>query len=416
MPDRPGLPWWLLLPALLLSPAGLADPQSKSWSNWNVQGTKVTANYIISARELTRLTDDIAAASLRAALQGELEERLRVSTEAGDCSRDRVRAGGADRGRLRMVLQWSCPKNATRLFIVNRAMQEATVGHIHFARINVEGLPSSERLFTAGTSRQEIPLAVEALSGDDGAVSATILAYAGFGFEHILVGVDHIAFLLGLILLAREWRGILLVVTGFTLGHSVTLALNVLGILEPEQAAVEGLIGYSIALVAIENALVGGSGGPGGANASPAPAAWTLAATLTGLALLGAVTGRGPTAQSLLGLALFSCCYLYLNTGPGRPAHARPLLTVLFGLVHGFGFAGVLLEVGIPAETALPALFGFNLGVEIGQLVLVLAMALPLIPLARLGPHWTERAKLALNASLCGLGTYWFVQRLYFPA
>jgi hypothetical protein len=117
---------------------------------------------------------------------------------------------------------------------------------------------------------------------------------------------------------------------------------------------------------------------------------------------------------TLLGLALFSACYLALAAAPGGSLRLRPAVTLLFGLVHGFGFASVLAEVGLPRGRLVPALLGFNLGVELGQLVAVagvLALGLLARRAARAGPR--ALASDGLSAALCALGLFWFLGRAY---
>jgi hypothetical protein len=246
-----------------------------------------------------------------------------------------------------------------------------------------------------------------ALGADDGpAPQEGFAGYLWLGVQHIALGPDHLAFLCSLLLFARRARDVLVFVTGFTLGHSVTLALGALGLARPEPALVEAWIGFTIALVAAENVTA-----PAGASARVGLLA---AAALAGLALLGTGLGFGPSAVWLAGLALFTACYGRLADSREAVTRLRPLLTVVFGLVHGFGFAGVLLEIGLPRERLVAALLGFNLGVELGQLAFVAALALALLGLRRLAPRLGEAwAHDAASAALCGLGLYWFAGRAY---
>jgi hypothetical protein len=131
-----------------------------------------------------------------------------------------------------------------------------------------------------------------------------------------------------------------------------------------------------------------------------------------GLAALGAWAGRlAVPAVALVGIGLFACCYLGLLERAERPARMRWFVAFVFGLIHGFGFAGLLTEIGLPPGRLAAALLGFNLGVEAGQLVLV-ALAWPLLYLAlRGGPE--RRALVAQLGSTPVLvaGLYWFLTR-----
>jgi hypothetical protein len=139
-----------------------------------------------------------------------------------------------------------------------------------------------------------------------------------------------------------------------------------------------------------------------------------LAVALALLALASAAFGVGPSATWLAGLALFTACYGRLADSSASVARLRPALTVVFGLVHGFGFAGVLLDLGLRRDRLVPALLGFNLGVELGQLAFVAALGLGAVALARFAPR--SRAvpvRELASAALCGLGVYWFAGRAY---
>jgi hypothetical protein len=196
------------------------------------------------------------------------------------------------------------------------------------------------------------------------------------------------------------------IVTGFTIGHSLTLALGALGLARPDPAMVEALIGFTIALVAAENL-----SSPAGENARTSSA---VGLALAALALVAVAIDRGPPPVLLLGLAFFTVCYGRLAATPEDVRRLRPALTFLFGLVHGFGFAGVLLEVGLPRDRLLAALLGFNLGVELGQLIFV-GVCAGLVTLLRgsFPAQYATVAREAACAGLCGLGLYWFVQRGY---
>jgi hydrogenase/urease accessory protein HupE len=201
-------------------------------------------------------------------------------------------------------------------------------------------------------------------SGTGGAVTweipaflATWIDFTGLGIHHILTGFDHLLFLLGVILIVRSFRQTVWIVTSFTVGHSITLAFAALGIADLPGAFVEPMIALSIVYIAVENVL-------------------------------------------------------------GKGKSRRWLTTLIFGLVHGFGFAGMLAD-SLPEERVLLPLFSFNLGVELGQL-LVLCIVLPLF---RYGRGWMVRSAKGVEiwnrgmsavSVLIGLiGMYWFVERVF---
>lgn len=408
----PSLRVLILLCLAGLASQALADPQSKSWSSWSVVPGGMETNYTIGKRELRPLVVNARPDQSPAqALAAELTSRLHLDTELGTCQLRRVDTLTAPPDFVNLRLRWLCPDNASRATLGNTALLRLVPSHIHFARFNLPGQAPFERLFSRHNS--QYPLILQAIDTDPLPEDCyqLLLTYTGFGFEHILIGVDHIAFLLGLLLLSRRLVDVILVVTGFTLGHSVTLGLTTLGLLSPQQSMVEGLIGFTISLVAIENLMRG--------DRRQHQAAVLLGLALLGLALLGLVTASGPAPLGLVGIGLFSYCYLTLGEEPQLANKLRPALTVVFGLVHGFGFAGVLLEVGLPTGELIPALLGFNIGVELGQLAIVsmlAALALITLTLPRWQHVYAANLQLAANMGLCGLGSFWFVQRLYFPA
>jgi hydrogenase/urease accessory protein HupE len=189
-----------------------------------------------------------------------------------------------------------------------------------------------------------------------GAPARVVLwSYGRLGVAHILFGFDHLLFVLALLLLVPGVRALVRTITAFTVAHSLTLALAVLGVVHVPAAPVEALIAASIVLLAAE-------------LTRPADAPPTLAR-------------RWPWAVAFL-----------------------------FGLLHGLGFAGALAEVGLPADQIPLALLAFNLGVETGQLVFVAAMLGPVIGVRRLT---TARAwvRLVPAYAIGVLATAWTLER-----
>src|SRR5262249_49916890 len=194
------------------------------------------------------------------------------------------------------------------------------------------------------------------------------------GVAHILSGWDHLAFILALLLLRVTLPHTGSVVPGFTIAHSLTLPLAASGWIRPGPPPAAALIRLSIALVAAENCWLAGR------RATALP--WILSGIL--LAVAGAAAagvGRIP-ALALAGLAVFTGCHMTWLGRAARPARLRWHAAFAFGLLHGFGFASVLMDAGLPAASLARVLVGFNLGVEAGQLTVV-ALAFPLVSLAQ---------------------------------
>jgi hypothetical protein len=181
--------------------------------------------------------------------------------------------------------------------------------------------------------------------------------YGVLGVEHILTGFDHLLFVLGLVLLVPGGRRLLATITAFTLGHSVTLALAVLGVVHIPPAPVELLIAVSIFLVAVE---------------------------LT----------RARQGQTL---------------GMGR----RPWgIAGAFGLLHGLGFAGALAQVGLPSGDIPLALAAFNVGIEAGQLGFVALVLTARHALGWLPGRWQRAGTLAPAYTIGSLAVFWVCERM----
>ncbi len=390
--------------ALFFAPGSAnAHTRSQSFSTWDVRGRDVVAVFSAPIYEATRLVPLAPDASdLDALLRDHLASRIRVSRGGADCpALAAPRSLAARTGLARVELRFAC-SGAGALRISNGAFFEVAPSHVHYARVGIDGAPALELLFSDAHRERSVGGAAGEAQGD----AASFAAYLGLGIEHILAGADHVAFLLALLLLCRRLRDVLLLVTGFTLGHSLTLTLAVLGYVRPDVAVVEALIGFTIALVAAENVAVR-------LRTGRFALAAVAAAGLVALASAHATTGVGLPAATSLGLALFVLAYLPLAADAAEALRLRPLLTLLFGLVHGFGFANVLLELGLARSHLALALFGFNLGVEVGQLAIVAALWLGGRALARAfsGTRVPALAFDALSAALCGLGIHWFVAR-----
>jgi hydrogenase/urease accessory protein HupE len=233
------------------------------------------------------------------------------------------------------------------------------------SEIAVEGLTATltdvlVRVERADGSTQMLRLTPERASfvveAAPGALQVAV-TYVGLGIEHILLGVDHLLFVLALLILVDGWRRLLWTITAFTLAHSITLAAATLGWVSVPPPPVEAVIALSIVFVAAE--------------------------------IVHARQGRPGLGQRLPWLVAFT-----------------------FGLLHGFGFAGALHEIGLPQQQIPLALFTFNVGVEIGPLLFVVAvLAAARLPRAL---RWAVPAWWP-EAMAYGIGTvalFWVLQRV----
>ena len=417
MRGRPAaIPWRRVLPpalvaALLLvaAPDAHGHARSASWSSWSVEGRDARVVLRIDALDLTRLPWRAGGPGpLPGPLGRYLAEALQLRAGEERCeAREAPRVLAGSRERVRVEWRLRCPPQG-ELVIESSLLREVAPSHLHFVRVRGEGHAVEAVLATERPS-----LRLDTASGSHatkpGPSASSWGAFLVLGVEHILTGLDHLVFLFGLLLLASRPGEVATIVTGFTLAHSLTLGLAVLGRLRPEASAVEALIGLSIALVGVENAwLLAGR---------PRALPWAMAGLLLLLGA-GAAAGMGSVpASTLAGVALFVPCYFGWVASRRDPLRVRTLIALAFGLVHGFGFAGVLSELSLPPERLARALLGFNLGVEMGQLALV-ALAWPLLRgLQKLGGETRSRlfAEMA-TACVAGLGIFWFVSRAYYTA
>lgn len=188
---------------------------------------------------------------------------------------------------------------------------------------------------------------------------ATAAVFLTQGIEHILFGPDHLLFVLALILIVRDGRVLLWTITAFTLAHSITLSLATLGVVHVPRPPVEAMIALSILLLACEIVRL--------RHGEPS------------------LTSRWPWAVAFT-----------------------------FGLLHGFGFAGALAELGLPQGDIPLALFSFNVGVEIGQLIFIGAVLGLMASVRRIPiPAQVERhASLAAAYAIGTTAAFWFIERL----
>lgn len=201
------------------------------------------------------------------------------------------------------------------------------------------------------------PMQPEAVIPMQPSVWAVAREYMHLGVEHILLGIDHLLFVLALLLVTRGRWLVVKTITAFTVAHSITLGLATLGVVLVPSAPVEAVIALSIVLVAVE-----------------------------------AVRSRAGRA--------------------GLAARAPWIVAFAFGLLHGFGFAGALAEVGLPESHIPTALLFFNLGVEAGQLVFVAAVVVAIAGSRRVRDGLPKWAELLPPYAIGSLATFWVIQRV----
>jgi hypothetical protein len=380
----------LAVALVLALPAAVgAHTRSVSYSSWTMepQGAHVEVRLSALDATLTHLDPWTETDALGSYVTGRL-----VARRAGQpCRASSARTTAAADGFVLVAWDVACdgPPDA----IATRLFAEVASSHLHFARV-LDGDRVTERVLAADDPSWSLGRRAATPAG------SSFADYVRLGVDHIRTGYDHLAFVLALLLLAGSLGEVATIVTAFTVAHSLTLAAAVLGLVHPEPLAVEALIGFSIALVAAENGwLLGGR---------DRATTWLVTSALVVPAL--AIPGTVSTI-TLLALALFTACHFGLLARSPRPARLRALIAFGFGLIHGFGFAGVLAEMDLPHDRLVPALLGFNVGVELGQLAVVTMGWLALTTLDRRTPGARRRIAEIGSAAICGLGLFWFVTR-----
>jgi hydrogenase/urease accessory protein HupE len=221
----------------------------------------------------------------------------------------------------------------------------------HETFVNVyEGSALTQAILDRGRARFDY------FAGTRQGVLAVVRKFVPAGIHHILIGPDHLLFLIGLLLLGGTLRQLTVVVTSFTVAHSITLSLAALNLVTPPARIIEPAIALSIVYVGADNLLVHG----------------------------------------------------------GRDV--RGWIAFAFGFIHGFGFANVLREMDLPARALGWSLFSFNAGVEVGQLMVVIVVASAFAFLRARSDAAGRRLVFAGSIVVVAAGTFWFVQRVFFPA
>jgi len=276
-----------------------------------------------------------------------------VAADGQACPGTLVRARLTEEDGAALDVRYACPESPQTLTLTwSLFSKDLALGHRHLAQFVLPGAGPEDSL-AEPVLHARAPAATVTIAGEGGEAPAwPVSAYFELGVEHILIGTDHLVFLLGLVVVGGRLRSLVAVITAFTLGHSLSLALATLGVWTPDASWVEPAIALSIAYVGLENFFVPDAAG-------------------------------------------------------------RWRITLPFGFIHGFGFAGVLAELGLPAGEVGPALLLFNLGVEAGQLA-VLTLVLPLLMLlGRLPGYKKVQGARWISAAIVVAGLGWFVERVF---
>lgn len=231
--------------------------------------------------------------------------------------------------------------------------------------IAIEGLQNTltdvlARVTHAGGATQTVRLAPDNIRFTVSGIPSTlevITTYLSLGIEHILLGIDHLLFVFALLLIVQGWRRLVGTITAFTVAHSITLAAATLGYVNAPQAPVEAVIALSILFLATE--------------------------------------------------------IIHMQQGKIGLAQRYPwLVAFIFGLLHGFGFAGALSEIGLPQSDIPLALLFFNVGVEVGQLIFVATVLLIGMVLKRLISQPMRWGETVITYMIGGIAAFWTIERV----
>ena len=391
----------------LLSPLN-AHYFSESFSKWNVVDNKVEANFSLLTLESTRIfqVENYQKIMFEENLSETdvfkiyLSQHLKVTSEGKSCSLvDEIKELNSQEGSLNLSLNFECPSNK-EIKIINNALFNLVQSHIHIARIYIDNnLYTEKALFF---NDQSIDLNEEK---ENNSFSNSFYKFFSLGLDHILSGYDHLLFILGLLLLVTNLKRLLLVITGFTIGHSLTLSLSVINIIQVKSSLVEALIGYTIMFVGLEYLY----------KENNDHRVSMIFITILGLILLifGNLINPNFPYFLILGILLFSLGYFYLLKNLNSENNLLSIITIIFGLIHGFGFGGFLLGSKISSENIFSGLLGFNLGVEVGQIIFVLLILLIYKLLMTL--KITKIIEVMKNLSFFAVvffGFFFFIQRL----
>jgi hypothetical protein len=395
------IPRILLALFLAFGPASpaFAHTRSESHSAWQIKGSMVHLQFTVPDLESKRITPDGDMPSVEQ-LGAYIKDHVAAFSGDQACKlTEGPRPLATASGYRRYEFTFECPSDED-IKVQSSAWFELVESHTNFAQIQTDAGNFVEELIT----KDKQTLSVSEHVGSP-LETAGFFDFMGMGIMHIFTGVDHMSFMLGLVLISKRVRDLLFVVTGFTLGHSLTLGLAVTGILRPQPEFIDALVALTIAMIGAENL--------GDSTHKPLPVAIGMGGILFALAL--AKYFGAPVLLStllLIGGGIFASNYLMLTGHMRDAARVRLVMTLVFGLIHGFGFASNLLDERIPKSRLTELLVGFNMGVEVGQVTVVMgALLIAYIfvktRLAVPRPIFTDVAA----AFLVGEGLYWFLGR-----
>ena len=348
--------WIAALLVAFAAPAA-AHPAPFSYVDARIRPSSVDVSVVVHALDVAHdlgiadeavLLDAGTLAPHAAAIVALVRERLRLTFDDGERAEGAWGAPAplADRQGISLQVTYPVGRPPGVLTIAAR-MFPYDPAHQTFVNVYEADALVRQGILTARRDR------IEHYSGAGQGTWSVVRRFVAAGVHHILIGPDHLLFLVGLLLLGGTLRQLVLVVSAFTLAHSVTLSLAVLDVVSPPAWVVEPAIALSIVYVGADNLMARG----------------------------------------------------------GRDV--RAWIAFAFGLVHGFGFAYVLREIGLPPRALGWSLLSFNVGVELGQLVVVIVVASALAAVRARSEPAGRRLATAGSVVVIVAGAFWFVERVF---
>lgn len=346
--------WFYLLLLVCLARQTWAHDLPFSYVNLHVSDDGVTGTCVLHSFDLghelnimpAKLLEPAVASQQLSAITGLLASRLTVQVDGQVVSPEWLGLTVlSDRQMISLQVHYTVSHRPATL-AVKAVLFPYDPNHQTYLNIDERGIVTQSILTAANPS-------FDYFSGSAHGAFAVMRKFVPAGIHHILIGPDHLLFLIGLLLPGGRIRRLALIVSMFTLAHSITLTLAAVNILTPSALLIEPAIALSIVFVGLD------------------------------------------------------------NLRPGRHRDVRPWIAFAFGLLHGFGFANVLREMALPARALGWSLFSFNAGVEIGQLMVVSVVTLALVTLQRRSEVARQRVAFAGSIFVIAAGGFWFVQRVF---
>jgi hypothetical protein len=385
----------------LFSQEAFAHTRSVSYSSWLMTNDEIVMTFSAPAREVTKLKEyKTLYPDLSASLNKHLLDSIILNPEG---SLVKSKSLITEQGTIAIEQTYKIKANSLLAIEIN-AFYEVSSNHTHYAtHKTTDGKNRSIILNQNNRSFEVVP---NSHNLKDESFQAVLLGYINLGFTHILSGFDHLVFLLVLLLLCRSLKELIFTATGFTIGHSLTLFLAASNLLIPNIKIIESLIGLTIVIAAIE--------------AIRLPiielkrvrmlSIWLFVSIF----LISFFTSYINNSLLIIGMGVLTISYLRLIEDENASSKYRPLLATIFGIIHGFGFANILNEIGIIKANFLLALFGFNIGVELGQ-ILVLSVLWYIYVHVKKNMKNINFAEIRslLSSILLAIGLYWFITRSF---